>query len=105
MIRGVKAAKIKVLDVPGKVHNSVDKLVETKEFAQTALMNESFMMVAAHIDNSLRKRIENGEYVDFSRLLPRDRISEEQNNRLEWVQDLNGGGTFRQPVSERNASS
>ena len=92
MIREAEAAKVQIMDIQGK-HNF------NNQYMHSVLVDESFMMVAAHIDDSLKKRIEEGEYVDFARLLPRVRVSEEHSNRFEWVSE--NGCMFLMPVTDR----
>ena len=42
-------------------------------------------MVVSHIDDTLKKKIENHEYVDFARLLARDKILEEEDPGMRLV--------------------
>ena len=44
-----------------------------------------YLIVAAHVDENLERRIRNGEFIDFSRLLPRDRVLMQQDNRIELI--------------------
>ena len=44
-------------------------------------VDQDFLVVGNHVDEQIRNRIENGEFVDFSRLLPRDRLVVEEDNR------------------------
>ena len=59
---------------------------EPSQFVRTALMDEDYLIVAAHVDGNLERRIRDGEFVDFARLIPRDRVQMQQDNRLELVQ-------------------
>ena len=68
-------------------------LYNPNQFMRTAMMDEDYLIVAAHVDESLERRIRNGEFVDFARLLPRDRVQMQQDNRLELM-NLNGHLTF-----------
>ena len=43
------------------------------------------MVVGNCVEDHIRQRIDNGEYVDFSRLLPRDRLTMEEDNRMEII--------------------
>ena len=60
-------------------------------------MDESYLVVGNYIEEGLRSRIENGEYVDFARLLPRDR-----DNRMELVNK--NGHTYFVPASNQGSS-
>ena len=55
------------------------------QFMRTAIMDEDYLIVAAHVDENLERRIRNGEFVDFTRLLPRDRVQMQQDNRIELI--------------------
>ena len=54
-------------------------------FITTALIDESFQLVAAHVDDRVKKKIVNSEYIDFALLLPRDRISRAEDHRMEMI--------------------
>ena len=51
----------------------------------SVIADDNFLLVAAHIDEALRLRIEAGDYIDFSRLIPRDRLFQEDDNRMEMI--------------------
>ena len=85
----VEASKARVLEMQGRpasilnVDNS--EQFESTHFMQTAIMDEDYLIVAAHVDKVLERRIRNGEFIDFARLLPRDRVQMQQDNRVELV--------------------
>ena len=51
-----------------------------------------------HLDNAMKERIINGDYIDFGKLLPKDRVLAEEDERLELI--IKQGRTFWSPVSE-----
>ena len=59
------------------------------------------MMVGAYLDVNLCDKIKRGEYVDFARLLPRDK-DKFQENKLELV--YRNGQTFFVPAHDREAT-
>ena len=61
-------------------------------------IDQQYELVGSHIDQLTRERIIRGEYVDFGKLLPKDRILSEEDERLELV--LKQGRAFWSPVSE-----
>ena len=63
-------------------------------------MDNNYQMIDSHIDDSLRKKIVNFEFIDFSKLLVRNRTLREDDQRLEIVN--RNGMTFLSPVSERD---
>ena len=66
---------------------------------QANIVDESYMVVGTHVDETLKRKIINHEYVDFARLLSRDRVSREEDNQMELVS--RGGTTYFVPVSDR----
>ena len=62
-----------------------------------------YITVAAHVDNNLRRKILNFKYVDFVKLLPRDQINAEEDNRLTFVNK--GGVPYLVPVGASRESS
>ena len=68
-------------------------------FCTTAMMDEEYLVIGAHIDESMQQKITNGEYVDFGKLLPKDKIvTSDEDSRLELV--IRNGKTFWLPVTE-----
>ena len=65
--------------------------------------DEEYMSIGGHVDVSLQKKIINFDYVDFSRLIPRDKVTKFEDNRFELV--MKGGSTFFAPVADRDVSS
>ena len=52
----------------------------------TAMMDNDYLIMAMHADDGLERCVCNGEYIDFARLLPRDRGQMQQDNRIKLVQ-------------------
>ena len=68
-------------------------------FRTTAMMDEEYLVIGSHIDVTVQEKIINGEYIDFGKLIPKDRVvSSEEDNRLELV--IRNGKTFWLPVTE-----
>ena len=61
--------------------------------------DDNYIMVGANIDAALRDKISKGEYVDFARLLTRDRLSND-NHCMELV--FKGGQTYFVPAADRD---
>ena len=77
--------------------NHADKIIETNLnlLHFTAKIDEDYLVVGAHIDDTMWSKIIKGEYVDFGRLLLRDRILAEEDGRMELV--IKNGHTFGCP--------
>ena len=64
----------------------------------TAKIDEEYLVVGVHVNETTKTKIIKGEYVDFGKLLLRDCILAEGDSRLELV--VRNGKTFWMPVSE-----
>ena len=65
IIREVEASQARIFQTPGKDMNFL-----TSQFAHSSLVDESFLLVAVHVDESTKIKIAASEYVNFSKLLP-----------------------------------
>ena len=88
--------------------NSRAKIYGVKGEAQqinVAMIDQDYQMIDAHIDESLRKKIINFEYVDFSKLLANQRAyhDEEGGQHMEIVNK--NGQTFLAPVSDKDRTN
>ena len=77
-------------------------VIPIKDYLLTALMDEDYLVVGGHVDEATRIKILEGDYVDFARLLPRDRLSVEEDHRMEIIN--RGGMTYWVPVSDRETA-
>ena len=90
-IRDAENAKARMFPIKGKNPNNCD-------FVSTSLMDENYLMVGAHLDQQMIEKIQRGDYIDFGKLLPKDRILMEEDQRLEMV--IRRNKTYYVPVSE-----
>ena len=65
--------------------------------APAALVDEGYIVVGAHLDETMINKIAKGEYVDFGKLLPRDKVLAEDDSRMEMV--MKNGRAYWVPVS------
>ena len=113
MIRKAEAAKVKIFATPGKqnftnIYNfnqgGVNQGEPNQLLSPSALVDERYFLVGAHLDEQLVLKIGKGDYVDFSKLFPRDRVVAEEDSRMELV--VHNGKTFWVPmVSSVNINS
>ena len=75
----------------------------TERVLPANLVDEEYMVIGGHVDAGLQEKIINFEYVDFSKLIPRDRVAKIEDQRMELV--MRGGATYFAPVSDRDATS
>ena len=67
----------------GVLNNNINTI--TQGFVHSMMVDESFMFVAAHVDQITKTKIVNREYIKFSKLISKDRIELEEEQRLELV--------------------
>ena len=68
--------------------------------ASTAIDN-NYIIMGGHLDQAIQDKIKKGEYVDFARLLPRDRVVQDD-HRMELINK--GGQTYFVPVIDRDSA-
>ena len=83
-----------------QAEGSKARINELKGKTRIESIDDDYSVLGNHLDSSLRKKIVEHEYVDFSRLLPRDKVRSESDNRLEMVNQ--NGKTYWVPYSDRD---
>ena len=104
LIKEAEAAKGKIFATTGnkKIQYAYD-VEKAREMIHSVLVDEEYSAVGGHLDDGIVNKIKHGEYVDFAKLLPRDRIAIEEDNRLQPV--LKDGQVFWQPPAESGVIS
>ena len=87
-MREAELARAQVFPVSGKGQAIYDKIGTPAVSA--ARIDETYITVGGHIEEGLYEKIKCGEYVDFGKLVPRDKIIAEEDQRLEMI--IRGGG-------------
>ena len=108
MVRQAERSRARIFDVPGKVapteysqfQHDLGKLLSSQELIHSVMVDEDYLVVGTHVDDQTKHKIILGEYVDFSRLIPKNRIISEEDNRMEMINQ--GGHTYWVPASDRN---
>ena len=106
IIKQVEASRIRTLSTPGKqlikenMNGGLEVCHGDRFWGGTAvqhssIVDENYMVIGTNLDLTIRNKIVKGEYVDFARLQPRDRVSTDE-PRLELVN--RGGQTFFVPA-------
>ena len=70
LTREVEATKARIFPQQGKPDNIVFRDI-------TARIDNDYVVIGAHIDEVTQLKILRGEYVDFSKLIPRDKVMNE----------------------------
>ena len=75
------------------------QLQKTNNFNKDlSLIDQDYIVVSGHVDSLLQQKIAQGDYVDFSKLLPKDKILVEEDDRMELV--VCNGKAYWTPVTE-----
>ena len=91
MVKEAEAIKARILDTPGRnnfidnMNTSMGEIDLRNNFVHSVMVDESFLLVASHLDQNTYDKIVNGEYVDFSRLIPKDKLLAEEENRMQMI--------------------
>ena len=76
LLQQAERGKARILEVPGKIDDNqvADQFLAkvTSELMHSVVVDEEFSMVASHVSDGTKRKIVNGEYVDFVKLLPRE---------------------------------
>ena len=88
MLREAETAKTRIMDVKGKYWTSFN----------SSLIDNDYIVVGSHVDENLRMKVIQGKYVDFAKLIPRDRIVAEDDNCMEMINK--GGRSFWVPIAD-----
>ena len=90
MIRETEKSRAWLYDVPGML-NLANQDIQ--------VMDNKYQMIDAHVDDSMKQKIINYEFVDLSKLLPKNK-SWDDDHRLEIVNK--NGMTFLSPSADRD---
>ena len=82
LVRDAEKAKGRILDVPGKDNFSSNF---DKSVIYALLLDDDYKTVASHVDEITVRRIIEGSYVDFARLISKDRIQDDEQPKVLMV--------------------
>ena len=105
LIREAELSRAQVFETPGNLnvqrnqHNAIDL---ANNFVHSVMVDENYRVVGGHLDLTMRTKIINNEYVDFAKLLPKDRIQLEE-ERAQWT--IKNGMPYCVPLGEITAIS
>ena len=113
VIKEAEAGKARMYATPGNqiCNDLIDNFLRqtrdegqmVRELSHSALIDKNYITMGTHIDKSLADKIIAGEYMDFARLLPRDRIAVQDDHQMELVS--RGGLTYFVPVADRETNT
>ena len=94
IIQDAEQSKAQMYETPGEKELS---LPEGRIFNS---IDDDYMTVVAHVDLAIEKKIAQGIYVDFAKLIPKDKVTQgDSDHRMELISK--GGMTYFVPVSDR----
>ena len=116
MVREVEDSRARVYDIKGNDMINLpevvnEKLGELRVQLQgnqrhlvgpqtSAYMDEDYMLVASHVNRWTRQKIINREFVDFNKLLKKDRVSDDEGyQRMTMINK--GGYSYWVPMTEK----
>ena len=87
MIRKAEVSKASMLQVPGKrvVTKEPIQVFSSNDLLHSVVVDEGYSAIGRHIDESVKRRIQEGEFIDFARLIPKDRVLALNDNQIEIV--------------------
>ena len=98
MIRQAENAKARIFSTPGNKNTAQDFELNGNLLSPSAVIDEGYFVVGAHLDENTINKIGKGEYVNFGKLLPKDKVTaEEDGNRLEMI--VKNGKMFWVPAA------
>ena len=71
MLKDAEASWAWLIATPG----NDNELVYNSNHAWAAVVDENYLVIGVHLDASLKQKIINHEYIDFARLVPKDKIT------------------------------
>ena len=97
--------KEELLHVSGmlKDKTKVVNVVEPNNLFHSVIVDDKYTAIASHVDDNTRQKIVMGEYVDLVKLIPRDRVMAEEDQRMEMVN--RGGLSYWVPINDRGDGS
>ena len=105
IIQEAESARAGIYEIPGKqceleINNKLNELRMNVKSLASAQLDEDYLLVASHVDPIIRQKIINHEYVDFAKLLRKDKqLEDEQKMTM-----INKGGMMYWVPLERNTS-
>ena len=84
VIRDAESNKGRLFATPGN-SNLLEWGNVTDDAVRSFAYDDNYLVIGAHVEASLQHKIINHEYCDFAKLIPKGRVTKEEDNRLEIV--------------------
>ena len=93
MIREAEESRARIYDAKGK------QLIMNNQVPY----DNDYLLVASHVDESLRQKIADHEYIDFAKLLRKDKATDEDQHQ-KMIMVNKGGMSYWVPMTERGST-
>ena len=100
MIRDSEANKDQPKATSGREDSSIPM-----SYLHSVYVDEEYLVMGSHLDQAIIQKIHNHEFVDFSKLLPQDRVHVEDDSSQRKELINKNGMTYWSPVSSRESSN
>ena len=87
-----------MLATPGKSNFDEIRFNGGTAMQHSSIVDECYMTIGAYLDPNLCDKIKRGDYVDFTTLLPQEKASNFQDDKLELI--YRNGQTFFVPARD-----
>ena len=114
IIKQAEVAKGRIYQTPGELNfNPVDNTEFgkanydfniCKNYVHSAMVDEHYQTVGSHVDEAIKMKIVNGQYVDFAKLVSKDRVALEEDH-AQYRPCFKGGMQFWTPVNDQTINS
>ena len=105
LLQQAEEAKAVMCNVPGKnsltLGEKPNHVVNHVDVLLSMLVDEEYDIVDNHVDDATRGKIVRGEYIDLAKLIPKDRVMVQQDNRM--VQVNKDGVSYYEPAYEKES--
>ena len=103
VVRSAEKLKGVIFTTPGKEFSNKFHVDMARDMIHSVLVDEEYTAIGSHLDENIVNKIKRGEYVDFAKLLPRDRLAIEEDNRIQPI--FKDGQVFWQTPNDWTNSS
>ena len=100
VVREADVSKAHIHEVAGRWVTEEENRNICNELACTILVDNDYQVLGNHLDENIKRKIVQHEYIDIARLLPRDHVKVENDNRLEMINQ--NSRTYWVPYSDRD---
>ena len=79
LVRDAEQLRAKIFHAPGK-NMQFAQVSVNKQFVHSMMVDENYMVVGGHLDEITYTKIVKGEYVDFPKLIVKDRLAQAEDD-------------------------